>query len=320
MGATTEIRMKVPLRFLADRYEAAQRVRIATGERIRAILQGRDAQEVWGAPGQKEPVEAEEPVVEAVVEEDEIEGELKAILRGESDGPLPILGRTYRRHHEEEREMYEEMAVALEGHPAWPWLTQVKGIGPTLACKLLARLDVRLAKTPSSFWLYCGLATVPGALYTCSTCGLERTWPVGYEVKGGHQALGTKRVCKGNLEFVREGEDVRAALPRAGAGQKRCYDAYAKKVMYLVGCQFEKLGRRAAYPRFYREALGRLERERPRWNAGRQRFTAMRIVEKLFLSHLWEVWRKAERLSVVEHYASAYLAHGTRIAPEEMVG
>jgi len=195
----------------------------------------------------------------------------------------------------------------------------VKGIGPTLACKLLARLDVTLARTPSAFWLYCGLATVPGAAYRCEACGLERTWPVGYNVTGGHQALGTARRCKGSLVKVREGDDVRAAMPRAAGGQKRAYDAYAKKVLYLVGCQFEKLGRRAPYGRFYREALGRMEREHPGWAAGRRRFTALRIVEKLFLSHLWEVWRRAVGLPIVEHFASSRLGHDGRIAPEEMV-
>src|SRR5205823_1734179 len=96
-------------------------------------------------------------------------------------------------------------------------------------------------------WLYTGLATVPGAAYRCATCGLERRWPIQFKVTGMHLALDTQRRCKGKLELFDSGEHVRAALPKSGRGEKRAYDAYAKKIMYLVGCQFEKLGRRQPY-------------------------------------------------------------------------
>lgn len=326
------------LHFLADRYEQAQRVRIETGERIRAIYQGRDEEGLAptfemmpdGVPFIC-PVKACEhqwrasftmkppcPLCDAEGKLD-VDVILKEILAGEHDGPMPILARTYRRHHEEEREMFGAMTGALEGHPTWPWLSQVKGCGPTLACKLLARLDITKADTPSAFWLYSGLATVPGAKYHCETCGLDRTFPIAYDVKGGHKRLGTQANCKGKLEKTEEGDHIRAAMPRAGRGQKRPYDAYAKKVCYLLGCQWEKLGERAPYARFYRKELARLDRERPGWAKGRKRFTAMRITEKLFLSHLHEVWRRALGLEQVEHYASAYLGHDGRITPEEMI-
>ena len=293
------------LHFLADRYEQAQRVRIETGERIRAIYQGRDQEgaELAGEDAEKT----------------DVDGQLKLIMASVHDGPMPILGRTYRRHYEEEREMYVAMSGALENHPTWPWLEKVKGVGPTLACKLLARLDIEKADTPSAFWLYCGLATVPGALYHCETCGLDRTFPISYDVKGGHKKLGSVANCKGKLEKMDYGDHIRAAMPRAGRGQKRPYDAYAKKVCYLLGCQWEKLGDRAPYASFYRKELARLDRERPGWAKGRKRFTAMRVTEKLFLSHLHEVWRVALGLERVEHYAASRLGHDGRIAPEEMI-
>lgn len=312
----------VPLRYLADRYEQSQRVRIATGERIRAILQGRDADAWARKPVEPVDTEAETELQDAVepeiVEDDVADAHLKAIVRGETEEPIPLLARTYRRHWEEERETFGAMTASLEAHPAWSWLSQVKGIGPTLACKLLARLDVTLPRTPSGFWMYCGLATVPATAYKCDVCGLERAWPLGYSVTGNHQALGTARKCKGMLQAL-PGEAL-AAMPKAAGGQKRAYDAYAKKVCYLIGCQFEKLGTRAPYGRFYREHLAKLEREHAAWAAGRRRFTALRIVEKLFLSHLYEVWREALGLEVVEHYASSRLGHEGRIAPEEMIG
>jgi hypothetical protein len=326
-GTTTDRQ----LRWLADAYEQSQRLRIETGERIRAVLQGRD--ETWGAVAH--PVSERVRELIAMAESATEAAERKALVKeaaamadrhlmdivaGRTEEPVPILGRTYRRHHEAEREAYNEMESVLTAHPAWPWLERVKGIGPTLACKILARLDIHKADTVSAFWAYCGLATVPGELYGCEMCGLRRTWPVGYSVTGKHTKLGGTGNCKGALVKMAGAEDgVRAAQPRAAAGEKSCYDRYAKKVMYLVGCQFEKLGDRGAFAAFYREQLAKVARERPGWAKGRIRFTALRKVEKLFLSLLWEVWRTAEGLPTPAPYVFAEMGHTSRIDPWSMV-
>ena len=118
----TEITMPhTALRWLADNYEQAQRLRIEVGERIRAVLQGRD--ETW-------TYEAEEDT--------DADAVLKAIAAGESVGPVPMLARSYRRYWLEERETFKDMMHALQSHPTYPWLDRVRGIGPTLACKILA--------------------------------------------------------------------------------------------------------------------------------------------------------------------------------------
>ncbi len=288
------------LRWLADAYEQAQRIRIETGERIRAVLQGRD--ETWSMP----PTDDDPAMV------------LKAIATGDDLGPVPILGRTYRRHYEEEREMFKEMDRALRAHPVWPWLSRVKGIGPTLAGKMLARFDVEKAEHVSSFWAYAGLATVPAERYHCDTCGLVRAWPVGYNVTGKHSKLGSTTACKGTLIKVAGPDDgVRCAQPRPGRGSKAAYDQYAKKIMYLVGTSFLKSG--GPYEEQYRRHRARLEVERPGWADGRKHLTALRHAEKLFLSHLWQVWREAVGLPVTEPYAEAELGHGGMIDPWSMV-
>src|SRR3712207_3273946 len=72
------------LRWLADVYEQAQRRRIETGERIRAVLQGRDPK--WGVllPSEGDPDEW-----------------LRRIRRGETTAPVPLLARAYQRYWEE---------------------------------------------------------------------------------------------------------------------------------------------------------------------------------------------------------------------------
>jgi hypothetical protein len=288
------------LRWIADSYEQAQRVRIETGERIRAILQGRDARAGDG------------------VETDDAAGELAKIRSGESDGPVPILGRTYRRHAEEERDLRRAMTAALADHPAWPWMSRVKGIGATLAAKLLARLDVSKAPSPSSFWAYCGLATVPGIEYRCRVCGLRSSFPTRYRVRGSHMTPGSRAQCDGELVPVRGPDDgVRVAQPRPASGEKACYDQFAKKVCYLIGVSFIRSG--SGYEQYYRRERAKLERERPGWTDGRLHFAALRKTEKLFLAHLWTVWREATGQSTATQYAHAVLRHTDYIRPEEMV-
>ncbi|MGH7505101.1 MAG: transposase [Longimicrobiales bacterium] len=288
------------LRWIADAYEQAQQVRIETGERIRAIAQGRDACDS----------DAREPVDAARL--------LADIRKGEGDGPVALLGRTYRRHWEAEQELRGAMTTALGEHPAWPWISQVKGIGATLAAKLLARLDVHRAPHPSSFWSYCGLATVPGIEYRCAVCGLRVSYPTRYRVKPAHTRADAKTACTGALEPARGPEhNVRVAQPKPAVGEKATYDRYAKKVCYLIGVSFIRTG--SAYGAFYRRERARLEDKRRGWTGGRIHFAALRKTEKLFLAHLWVVWRRAEGLPDTTPYALAVLGRCDYIPPEAMV-
>jgi hypothetical protein len=288
------------LRWIADAYEQAQRVRVETGERIRAILQGRDDR------GDASDVTPNASHV------------LAEIRRGHTEGPVPLLGRTYRRHADEERELRRAMLTALASHPAWAWLARVKGIGATLAAKLLARLDVTKARSPSSFWSYCGLATVPGIEYRCVQCGLRASFPVRYRVKGAHTRADSKSACTGSLVPHRGPDNgIRVAQPRPASGERACYDQYAKKVCYLIGVSFLRSG--SAYERYYREQRARMERERPGWTPGRIHFAALRKTEKLFLAQLWVVWREALGLPSTTPYAHAILGREDYLPPQAMV-
>jgi hypothetical protein len=288
------------LRWIADAYEQAQRVRVETGERIRAILQGRDER------GDAAGVDVKASDV------------LAAIRRGQTEGPVPLLGRTYRRHADEERELRRAMLAALTKHPAWPWLARVRGIGATLAAKLLARLDVMKARSPSSFWSYCGLATVPGIEYRCAQCGLRASFPVRYRVKGTHTRPESRATCAGALvPYSGPEHGVRVAQPRPAAGERACYDQYAKKVCYLIGVSFLRSG--SAYERYYRDQRGRLEKERPGWTPGRVHFAALRKTEKLFLAQLWVVWREAMGMPSTTPYAHAILKRDDYLPPQAMV-
>lgn len=329
--------MSEVLRYISDAYEQAQKMRIATGNRIAAICNGKD--DTWGSEEYRQRDTAEV---------------LAAILRGDEMGPVPMLGRTYRRYHEEEQDLRKDMEATLAAHPAYPWLSRVKGIGPTLACKILARLDVTKADTPSAFWRYAGFSTIEGSLYRCATCHLEMGFLPTAEVSGKHKALNSTKQCTGRLEHVgpcriadrirkdpgyrcSECGEYRADKPdkheehqnaeeQVCSGEwvkiKRPYDAYMKKVMWLAVKSFKMTSRgMVGYHVFYRQAKDEAERSRPQWHQGRKEALAVRKTAKLFLSHLWQVWREAEGLPVTDPYAVRVLGHDPShiIQPWEMV-
>lgn len=174
-------------------YEMTQRNRVATGELLRSLLQARCS---GTAPGQVADLAAQ--------------ATLQDIRAGRSQGPLPLLGELYHRESSLERACAREMELLVEVHPTWPWLERVRGIGPTLAARLLARLRIERATTPSSFWRFCGLATVEGERYACAACGSVVTSPRDRTPPRRHQSPAGK-ACDGPL--ARDAETpVRVAM------------------------------------------------------------------------------------------------------------
>jgi hypothetical protein len=295
-----EIAPERELRLLADAFEQIQNVRLQTGERIRATL--RDG-----------------PIRAALPADGEASEELQRILNGETDGPLPLLGRTYRRFWLEEREIARTVGELLEAHPAWPWLREVKGVGPLVAGKLVARLDIHKAATPSAFWAYCGLATVPGVEYRCAVCGFKGSFASESRLPREHKRPGRRGSCEARMEVVRGAEEgVRVAQTRPERGDRSPYDAKAKKACYLIGVSMLRAG--GPYEERYRAERRRLDQERSDWTDARKHLAALRKMEKLFLSHLWLVWRTALDLPLTQPYPHAHLGAEGFIDPWQMVG
>ena len=270
------------LRWIATAFESAQAQRLRKGDEIRALATNR-------APtGARSPVD-----VDAV---------LARIRAGASPIPFAATGEAYRRHWEEERDLLRLLSERIALHPAWPWLSRVRGIGPSLAARLLGRLEIDRAPTPSSFWSYCGLATVAAEVYRCPECGYELSLPSGRAVRAGHRVPSTGQQCTGALAPVGEGPR-RVAQPRPSRGENAPYDREAKKLCYLIGISFVRQG--SAYRLYYQEQRARLDVAKPDWIPRRRHLTALRMTEKLFLAHLWLVWREQLGLPITAPYADA---------------
>lgn len=85
-----------------------------------------------------------------------------AIVRGADEGDAELLRRWYNSFVQLEEQVEAEIRKTASTHPVYKWLTSIKGVGPTLAAKLIALVgpDEAMAKrdTPSKLWAFAGLA------------------------------------------------------------------------------------------------------------------------------------------------------------------
>jgi hypothetical protein len=230
-----------------------------------------------------------------------------AVRRGDSDGPHPPIARVYRLAWAQERALRDVVRALVGAHPTWPWLARVPGVGALAAGRLLARLDLARARTPSAFVAYCGLTTAPASRYACPRCGaafVALTWvpPARHRSPAGAtctEALGAT------------GRAGRVAAPSVTAGHGRRWDRPAHDALYWIT---QSLVRSCAtYRAYFARHLGHYLARHPAWAPRRRELTALRAVGQLFLHHLWNVWRGRVGLPTMPAYSEARL--GLRALP-----
>lgn len=144
------------------------------------------------------------------------------------------------------------------------------------------------------------------------------------EVKGIGPMLAARVVCMINIERANTVSAlwrycgyavIDGKRERPTKGEKLHYNARLKKACYLVGSSFLKS--RSPYADVYYKAKEYYTENRE-WTKAHCHNAAMRKMVKLFLSHLWVIWRTLEGLPVRNLYVEEYLGHTTIIQPEEM--
>jgi DNA-directed RNA polymerase subunit RPC12/RpoP len=212
---------------------------------------------------------------------------------------VPLLGSLYRSALQEEDRFAALVELAVMDHPVWPWLSSISGIGAILAARLLSRLDVTRTRTPSSFWKYCGLATVPGTLYECAHCGTLVSGAPGLRHTPFHRSVDGAR-CEGGAA-IGTAHSVNIAEPRPRAGASRSYDATARMACHLIGVSFARRG--LGYKALYKERVASLAERHPEWPPKRIYLAAQRATVKRFLADLWGEWRRVAGLPVMKAYS-----------------
>ena len=80
---------------------------------------------------------------------------LGAIERGVDDpapGELSVFEKYFERFMELEKDVDKNIAEFIENHIMYPYITGVKGIGPSMAAQILCQIDINQCDTVSSLW------------------------------------------------------------------------------------------------------------------------------------------------------------------------
>lgn len=159
----------------------------------------------------------------------------------------------------------------------WDWMTTIKGLGSgSLNAQLLAQIDdIGKFATISKLWRFAGYA-----------------------------------VINGKREYNEKGE-------------KSHYNRRLKSIVYLIGDQFIRQQAPVYVDIYYEWKTKYRERyPEPIKENGRQKYTdghidamARRKMMKIFLQHVWLIWRETEGLPVSEPYVMTLDNHSHYIAP-----
>ncbi len=78
------------------------------------------------------------------------------------EGELKLLQRYHELFEMMEAELDNDIAEMVELESIYPFVSELKGIGPTLSAKLIAMIDIERAPTVSALWRYAGYAVING--------------------------------------------------------------------------------------------------------------------------------------------------------------
>ena len=117
--------------------------------------------------------------------------------------------------------------------------------------------------------------------------------------------------------YAGQGVNGEGERDRPRKGEKLPYNAGLKKTCYLIGTSFMRAG--SPYRAEYDQAKEFYTVNRPDWTKGHCDMAAKRKMIKMFLSHLWIVWRDAEGLPLSAPYAAQHLGHDGIVPPWQYV-
>jgi hypothetical protein len=110
------------------------------------------------------------------------------------------------------------------------------------------------------------------------------------------------------------GCDENGERDRPKKGEKLVYNKKAKAIVHLIGIQ---LLRKGPYREIYENAREKYEEKHTDWTKGHHHMAALRKVKKLFLAHLWEVWRELEGLPIRPAYILEHGGHTHKHKPRD---
>ena len=183
--------------------------------------------------------------------------------------------------HELDREI---MQIAI-GFPIVEKMMRVKGMGLLFAAQLFCEVSIEECDTVSKLWRFAGLGLYD---YWQNSDGKIVSPRSGYKWVNGEKVYTiVEPEPSWSLVKVRDRKMYEWTVP---------YNITLRSLMYNIGTSF--LRANSPYRTVYDTAkVEYLNRE---WSNGHASMAAMRKMNKLFLAHLWSIWRESEGLPITQ--------------------
>lgn len=334
LQASSQI-IKIAGRIIVSGYEDHQAVRTATMNRIRDIVRRLNE----GIPLDMVEEKKKDKKIPSKYADDKLADMINKIFE---DGKLLEFERDYLIKNLElankasnlESLHLTPMKHFLEEEPLWNnYLLHIKGIGPVIASKLIARLGYcENFNKISSLWRYCGLHQV------CPTCTEKRfneksnkdeKFPVCANNQGNCPICGKKGV-----------------YPSRTAGVKIDFNPKIKPILWILGDSISKQNSpifRDIYDRekkkhlaktfkkgelliYNKKKKGEEDSKKGAYNEGSTKLTpghaharAIRKVGKIFLATYWLAAKEINKQPTTEPYVQAHLKHVDIITPRRVL-
>jgi len=225
-----------------------------------------------------------------------------------------------------EKDIKRRIERAAASHPVWEERGQyIQGLGPYSLAVFLGEVDIEKADTVSSMWKYCGLHTVEGK-------AARRV----RGRKGGYNPILKTHAWQVSTNFVRQRPEK--------SGYRRLYDRFKKRYAETRGSVPQTVPLDEAVGEILVETIGpvkagtKLKKKVKKGVAPFEKLVrycrehgitavpivwcplhvheaARRRMAKIFIEHLWEVWRKARGLPIRPPYVIEQLGHKDYIRP-----
>jgi len=233
---------------------------------------------------------------------------ISAILRGSDTADQRVLEYLYEQHQrllEDEQRATERLLDELDGVPILDAACGVKGIGRVLAAQVIAEIgDIGRFPTVSKLWRYSGYGLAP---YWVNKDGRVMAPKVG---RKWERVDGKLISVKAEVQ-PEEGWELKVIPDRKVKGFLLPYNSRLKHIIHIVAQSLLKSN--SPYREIYDDAIAS-------YSPGLRRIVrhmrAMRKMKKIWLSHLWEVWRRLEGLPVRKAWIFEHGGHQDYLDPQ----
>lgn len=246
------------------------------------------------------------------------------------------------RLNELESQMKDTAENQMKLYPVSKWIVAQKGISYDMAAQMIGLIqDISKFDNISSLWSYSGM----GVIKVCDKCG-KKYMPVNerpaYITKTSMRLMEQykkKIVKEGSTGFVKKANEMLChcenPVPKASAQRKikgtlLDYNPTLKSLCWRFGKQFVMQGDyyRKLYDQFRAEyelredlvaemngKVGKKTKHGESKGTGHIHNMAQRKTVKIFLSHLWTVWRECDGLEVSKPWVISVGGHSDYIVP-----